>query len=272
MKDGRFSGTRTYILANWPRFALLYLSMVGALIIIGLSAMHGWLSFVPLATAVFLILIYFIGAGIWEARQRYDFDGIIPHHVLFDMGQLPATERFAYIDLGLQRQVIGLSRRLTTGQIIVIDIYNPQWIISPWLVRWRNQEPPPPSDPRLSWREGSLNLLPLPDESINTVMLCHVAGEFWQEGDRIALLKEVYRVLKPQGQLLLAESVRSQTNWLIRGLAAFSLPTATYWRTLLQKSGYRIRSEKSVSGLSYCIRAQKPTPAEAQQLSFKLEF
>jgi SAM-dependent methyltransferase len=272
MNDGRFSGTRTYILANWPRFVLLYLAMVTALIIIGLSAMHGWLSFVPLATAVFLILIYFIAAGIWEARQRYDFDGITPHHVLFDMGQLPATERFVYVDLGLQKPAIGLSRRLTTGQVIVIDIYNPQWIISPWLVRWRTRQPHPISDPRISWREGNLSLLPLPDESVNTVMLCHVAGEFWQEGDRIALLKEAYRILKPRGQLLLAESVRSQTNWLIRGLAGFDLPTADDWRKLLQQAGYRVRSEKDLRGLSYCLRAQKPTAAEAQQLSFKLEF
>lgn len=140
------------------------------------------------------------------------------------MGQVPATERFAYIDLGLQRQAIGLSRRLTTGQVIVIDIYNPQWTTSPWLVRWRSQEPPPPTDPRLSWREGSLNLLPLPDESVNTVMMCHVAGEFWQEGDRAALLAEAFRILKPQGQLLLAETVRSQTNWLVYGLGGFGLP------------------------------------------------
>ena len=272
MSDGRFSGTRTYILANWPRFMLLYLGLVMMLIVIGLSAMHGLLSFVSMATAVFLILIYFIAAGIWEARQRYDLDGITPHHVLFDMGQLPATERFAYIDLGLQRPAIGLSRRLTTGQIIVIDIYNPQWTISSWLVRWRSQQPPPPIDPRLSWREGNLNLLPLPDESINTVMLCHVAGEFWQDGDRAALLREAYRILKPQGQLLLAESVRSQTHWLVRGLGGFGLPTIDYWRQLLQQAGYRIRSEKNLAGLSYCVRAQKPTPAEAQQLSFKLEF
>ena len=272
MSDGRFSGTRTFLLANWPRFVLLYIGMVAALIIMGLSAMRGWLSFIPLATAAFLIVIYYMAAGIWEARQRYDLDGITPHHVLFDMGQLPATERFAYVDLGLQRQAIGLSRRLTTGQIIVIDIYNPQWTISPWLVRWRTQQPPPPADPRLIWREGNLSLLPLPDESINTVMVCHVAGEFWQDGDRIALLREAYRILKPQGQLLLAESVRSQTNWLIRGVACLGLPTADYWRKLLQQSGYRIRSEKNLGGLSYCVRAQKPTPAEAQQLSFKLEF
>ena len=272
MDNGRFAGTRTYILANWPRFVLLYMGMVAALITIGVSALQGWLAFVPLGTAVCLILIYFFVVGIWEARQRYDFDGITPHHVLFDMGQIPATERFVYVDLGLQMPAIGLSRRLTTGQIIVVDVYNPQWTVSPWLVRWRAQQPHPPSDPRLAWRESSLNLLPLPDESINTVMLCHVAGEFWQEGDRLALIQEAYRILKPRGQLLLAESVRSQTNWLIQGLAGFNLPNAQYWRKLLQQAGYRVRSEKDVAGLSYCIRAQKPTPAEAQQLSFKLEF
>lgn len=181
------------------------------------------------------------------------------------MGQVPATERFAYIDLGLQRQAIGLSRRLTIGQVIVIDIYNPQWTTSPWLVRWRSRGPGP-TDPRLSWRQGSLNLLPLPDESVNTVMMCHVAGEFWQEGDRAALLDEAFRILKPQGQLLLAETVRSQTNWLVYGLGGFGLPTAAYWRDLLQQTGYRVRSEKNAAGLSYCFRHRNPPRPKAQQL------
>ncbi|VAW30942.1 hypothetical protein MNBD_CHLOROFLEXI01-53 [hydrothermal vent metagenome] len=272
MSNGRFSGTRSFILANWPRFVMRYIGMIAALILIGLSALRGWLPLIPLATAAFIILIYFLATGIWEAHQLYDFEGITPHHILFDMGQLPATERFAYIDLGLQRPAIGLSRRLTTGKIIVIDIYNPQWTISSWLVRWRAKLPPPPADPRLSWREGNLNLLPLPDESVSTVMLCHVAGEFWQEGDRTVLLAEAYRILKPQGQLLLAEPVRNQTSWLIRGLASLDLAPPAYWRTLLQQTGFRLRSEKSVAGLSYCIRAQKPTPSEALQLSFELEF
>jgi ubiquinone/menaquinone biosynthesis C-methylase UbiE len=272
MNNGRFSGTRTFIQANWPRFALQYVGMVAALIILGLSTMRGWLSFIPLATAAFIILIYFMATGIWEAHQLYDYEGITPHHTLFDMGQLPATERFAYVDLGLQRQAIGLSRRLTTGQIIVIDIYNPQWTVSSWLVRWRAQQSSPLPDPRLSWREGSLNLLPLPDESVSTVMLCHVIGEFWQEGDRIALLKEAYRILQPQGQLLLAEPVRNQTSWIIRGLANLDLQTAAYWRKLLQQVGFRIRNEKNIAGLSHCIRAQKPTPSEALQLSFELEY
>ena len=272
MNNGRFKGTKTYILANWPRFVLLYLGIVMALIVIGVSAMQGLLSFIPLATAVLLILIYFIVAGIWEARQRYDFDGLTPHHVLFDMGQIAATERFVYVDLGLQTPAIGLSRRLTTGQVVVIDIYNPQWTVSSWLVRWRAQQPHPPADPRLSWRDGSLNLLPLPDESVNTVMLCHVAGEFWQDGDRLTLLKEAYRILKPRGQLLLAESVRSQTNWLVKGFSGINLPQANEWHQWLTQSGYRIRQTKHLGGLSYCVRAQKPTPAEAQQLSFELEF
>ncbi|MCP4422598.1 MAG: methyltransferase domain-containing protein [Chloroflexi bacterium] len=272
MNNGRFSGTRTYILANWPRFVLLYVGMVAALIILGLSVMRGWLSYIPLATAAFIILIHFIAAGIWEAHQLYDFDGITPHHVLFDMGQLPATERFAYVDLGLQRQAIGLSRRLTTGQVIVIDIYNPQWTISSWLVRWRAKLPSPQPDPRLSWREGSLNLLPLPDESVSTVMLCHVIGEYWQEGDRKALLSEAYRILKPQGQLLLAEPVRNQTSWIIRGLANLNLPKPNYWHTLLNQAGFHVRNEKNAAGISYCIRAKKPTPSEALQLSFELEY
>jgi hypothetical protein len=56
--------------------------------------------------------------------------GCKPHHMLFDMGQLRETDRFLYLGLGLRERVFDLSRRLTTGRIVVVDLYNPQWTSS----------------------------------------------------------------------------------------------------------------------------------------------
>jgi hypothetical protein len=268
----KLNGTATAIYAHWPRFALLYGGMVATLLFMGISLDQGWLSFVPLATAVLIVLAYFFLASLWAIYQLYDRRGLRPAHILFDMGQLLPEDRLVYVDVGLRYRPILLSRRLTVGHIVVVDIFNPQWMAAAVLGRWRQQLAHPQPDPRLSWREGQIDLLPLPDDSAKAVMLCQVTSPIWQHGDRLALLREAYRVLEPDGRLLFAEQCRTQTTWLADGPAAAQLPTAAYWNNLLTETGFRIQREQNPNGLILLIRAQKPGTAQASQLAFDLKF
>ncbi|KAA3664787.1 MAG: methyltransferase domain-containing protein [Chloroflexi bacterium] len=272
MNSSRYNGLRHFIYAEWPLFASLYGGMVFALLVVGISATQGWFSFIPMATAVLLIFIFFLLATLWSAYQLYDIGGLRPHHVLFDMGQIQANDTFIFIDLGYRRRAINLSRRLTTGRIIVLDIYNPQWTTNPALVRLRKRMPIPPPDPRISLRDASMDLIPLPDESVSSVMLCQIASELWQQGDQLTLLKEVHRVLTPNGRLLLAERTRTQTNWLVMGLMALNLKRREDWEQLLNTAGFVVRRTQDLSGLISCFRADKPSPAEAQQMALDLAF
>ncbi len=266
----QYRGTLRYLYAHWPVYLLLYGSMIAALLFIGFSSRQGWWGYVPLTLALLMVLVYFFLASLWSAHQQRDVGGLRPYDILFDLGRVEATETLLYIDLGLRYQSVALSRRLTTGQVMVVDIYNPQWMSSQALVRLRRRMPSPPADPRLVWLNGSLDLLPLPDNSVPVVVVSQVLQEFWQEGDRLQLLAEVYRVLQPNGRLLLAEQTRSRTNWMLLGPAAFFLYSAVYWKNMLLQAGFQVRKEQNLQGILHCYRADKPLPAEAQQLKFEL--
>ncbi|MEJ2749637.1 MAG: class I SAM-dependent methyltransferase, partial [Anaerolineae bacterium] len=169
-------------------------------------------------------------------------------------------------------RAIDIARRLTTGKVVVVDIYSPQWTPGQSLVRYRTRMAHPPSDPRISWQTGRIDLLPLPDKSVTAVILCQVLSEFWQEGDQLKLLDEIYRILAENGRLLVAESVRSRANSLYLGPQTLSLAPVEQWRSLLQKAGFRVRSEKDLQGIIHCFRADKPTYTEAQQLTLGLNL
>lgn len=270
--SNRYNGLRHFIYAEWPLFAALYGGVVFALLIIGVSATQGWFSFIPMATAVLIISVFFLVATFWSAYQLYDNNGLQPHHVLFDMGHIQATDTFVFMDLGYRRRAINLSRRLTTGRIIVLDIYNPQWTANPALVRLRKRMPIPPPDPRISLRDTNMDLIPLPDESVQSVILCQIASELWQHGDQIALLREIHRILTPNGRLLFAERTRTQTNWLLMGPMAFGLRRRDEWQQLIQAAGFVVRGTQDLSGIISCFRADKPSPAEAKQMALELAF
>ena len=261
-----------YLLARWPTFAVGYMLLVGLLLFMGISVGQGWLGFVPISFALFLLTAYFLTTVVYLAHHIYDENGIQPHHLLFDMGDIQDDDRFLFVELGLRWQPMALARRLTTGRIKVVDVYNPQLTESSALARGRLQAPSPPDDPRLEWLAANINLLPLPDETATICLLPELLSAFGQHGDRLILLRELYRVLQPNGQLLLAERVSSQANWLLMGPAAASLETAVYWRELLAEAGFVIRKENNEQGLIYAIRAHKPTPFQARQLRLELEF
>ncbi len=262
----RFRGTLRAVYAQWPSYALIYGGMVLALIVMGISAEQGWIGFIPLSSAVFIVLTYFLFTSLWSVYQQFDQDGLVPHHILFDMGQIKATDSVVFIDLGVRDQAIDMARRLTTGKVIVIDLYSTQWTPSRALVRYRSRLPSPPSDPRLVWQNGRLNLLPLPDKSVTAVILSQTLSQISQDGDKLLLLQEIYRVLAENGHLLLAERTRTQTNWLLLGPAALTLRPAEQWHDLLRQAGFRIRAHKDLQSIIHCVRADKPTYSEAQQL------
>ncbi len=113
---------------------------------------------------------------------------------------------------------------------------------------------------------GRPNLLPLPDKSVTAVILCQTLSQFTQDGDKLLLLQEIYRVLSENGRLLFAEKAQTQTNWLLMGPAALTLRSTEEWHDLLRQAGFRIRAHKELQGIIHCVRADKPTYSEARQL------
>ncbi len=270
---GQYRGTLHYLFVHGPLYLGLYGGVLALLVGMGLAADQGLLAFVPLALALILVTLYFLLASLWAAHRLYDAGGLQPHHVLFDMAQLRETDNFAYVDLHGRFQAIELGRRLTTGQIAVLDVYNPQLTPSRALVRSRTHQPHPPTgDPRFVWRNGGINLLPLPNESVTAVILNEVLSHFWQQGDQEILLREVRRILIPGGRILVAERTRTRNNWLHLGPAALRLVHSQDWRNLLRHTGFILRREQELHGLIHCFRADKPIPIEAQQLQLGLKL
>jgi ubiquinone/menaquinone biosynthesis C-methylase UbiE len=122
----------------------------------------------------------------------------------------------------------------------------------------------------LSWLDGDINLIPLPDNSIEIVTLIEVASEFIEEGDRLILLNEIWRILKPEGQMLIAERVQTPTNYLVMGLAGFGLEPASYWQNLLEKANFSPTREVLFRDLILCLHSNKPLADQPSQLMLEI--
>ena len=268
----RFRRTLRHIRTHWPMFVALYGALVAGMLLIGLSLALGWFSFIPFSLVIMLLAAYFLAALTYVAYRINDAPGGTAAEILVEMAHTRAEERVVCIDLGLRATALTIAQRLTTGQVTIIDVYNPQSNNDAALRRARARAYKPPDDPRLNWIDGSINLLPLPDRSVAAVYMNHILSEFWLPEERRQLLAEVFRILTPEGKLLIAEPIRAETDLLLTGLVTYTLPPSDSWRSLLQSAGFVIGREEKARGLLTCIRADKPSPSAGKQMQLNLEF
>jgi SAM-dependent methyltransferase len=265
----RYWRTISHLRSQWPTYLLGYGG--GILLLVTLtviSIIQRWYSFVILALVGLLVLAYFLGVSLWAYHALHDNHSI--RDTLYQMGELAPTMTVVDINLGRREFPVALSRRMTTGRIVVLDVYNPLLAPSRALARAHDAAERPVSDPRLSWRDGGISLLPLPDDSVPAVTLVQVASELWQEGDRLRLLREINRVLQPGGTLLISERVRTPINLLVSGPAGLRLSPAAYWLELVERSDFKIRQTKSIGDLIMCLRVDKRQEGEARLLPVDL--
>jgi SAM-dependent methyltransferase len=272
-RPGRFDGSASYLYARWPLYLFGYGGgTVALLFLIFWSGEQGWWGTAVVGLTLMIGLAYFFAASVWAAHKLYDFPNKLDHDLLFTMGGLKPEDKFVHIGLGLRRSAVALSRRLTRGQIVALDLYHPQLTPSPALARWRALAGQPQSDRRIIWRDARIELLPLPDNAAGAVFVCQTLGEFSQHGDRELLLREIYRILQPGGRLLLSEQTFSRTQLLARGPDALNLEQAAYWRELVAATGFSLREEKQLYGLISCFRADKPGGEMPRQLPLDIRF
>jgi ubiquinone/menaquinone biosynthesis C-methylase UbiE len=253
----RFQGTSRHIKSHWPTYLFGYCGgIVLSVFIVGLSAIQGWYSFIILGLTAFLLLAFFLSISLWAANRIYDGHKI--SDALIHLSNAKPVDTINHVGLGRKTVAVELSSHFTTGKIIVVDIYNPQIMPSRELARARHQAIRPNSDPRLSWRDGSINLLPLPDSSVSAVTMSETLGEIWQQGDQRQLLEEIFRVLKPGGSVLFAERLRTPTNLIVLGPSAFRFHSVNDWARILADSGLDMGDQKSIGDLICCFQAQKP--------------
>lgn len=269
--ESRYQGTLTEIAARWPTYLLGYGGgILLALLLIVLGSSRALWGLVALGLLLLIVVAYLLGAGLWAAYRRYDVPGQRPVDLFFELGRLTATTRFVHVGMGLRRTPQQMSRRLTSGRVTVLDVYNPQEAPGATLARARYAVTPAPADPRLRWLEATITLFPLPDRSTSLVTIEEATGALWQHGDRLLLLREVYRILRPEGRLILAQPVRTQTAWLVYASGAMRLEPAAYWRRLLSETGFNVLRETDVQGLVTYFVAERPATGEMQQLMLDL--
>ncbi len=155
-------------------------------------------------------------------------------------------ERVLDVGTGRGLLMIGAAKRLTTGKAVGIDIWRAEDLSGNLAENTRRNAALEGVSDRVELISADVRRMEFPDRSFDVVMSLLCLHNIEDANERAAACREIARVLKPGGTVLLADYV----------------PTHGY-AEILRESGLKVRGSKShflvALGLMWMVTATKPT-------------
>ncbi len=186
--------------------------------------------FIIIGFGLYAILAY--GTSMYLAGQT---DSPSPPEML----ELRGDEEVLDVGCGLGRTAIGVAKHLDKGRVVGIDIWDKMEIPGNSPERaYANAHIEGVRD-RVEFKTGNVLSIPFPDNSFDIATSSSVINNLHGNSDKLRALKEIFRVLRPGGRLLLLEPLRDLWGFLtFTPLFVWILLPKDRWIALLEKAGF----------------------------------
>lgn len=245
LNNRQYSGMVATLLYNWPiflgaaLFSLVTLSLSfilpspwSPLLLVSGGSLLG-------LTVMILVASYLV----------YDWGDFHEYDRLAELSKVGQANVVADITCGKFRGTRGLLPHISGGHYFLIDIYEATKMKDLALQRARQFEPSLKTSRRLYRRTGQPGRLPLPHNWVD-IIYCHCSlHELLDPADRQAIFADFARMLKPTGQLLIAEHDRDWRNMLAFGPGVLSFFTKATWEKHFAQAGLVVRQHERWRGL-----------------------
>jgi SAM-dependent methyltransferase len=231
-------GLRNIIRFNWHFYALAFgLALaVGAAALV-LPAPLSYIGWVGLGLILAPVLV-----SLAVSTYVYDYAG------LYELGWLPARiapapgVKLLTISAGFDELTPLLAQSWPAEQLLAVDFYDPARHTEVSIKRARQAYPPVPGTLRVS-----TDALPLPTHSVDYALAFLAAHEVRDPAERAAFFREIGRVLKPAGEIIVVEHLRDAANFLAYTIGFFHFHSRRAWRATFRAAGLQVAQEINIT-------------------------
>ncbi len=139
------------------------------------------------------------------------------------------------INAGFDETSETIAQKYPEARMEVFDFYNETRHTEPSIRRARRAYPPYPGT-----RIISTSKIPLDDHVADFVFLILSAHEIRKEQERLEFFREVRRVIKPMGRVVVVEHPRDGANFLAYTIGAFHFFSKNNWMIVFREAGFKI--------------------------------
>lgn len=232
-----FQGITNVVRFNWHFYVLAGAVLLGlglfALYTSGVWQLAAW---VAMVVAVVLILSSLVVTyWVYDLSNLYSLDWLrniaIPKHA-----------KIVNIHAGFDETSELLHYQYPAAELVVLDFYDPQKHTEVSIKRARKAYPPYPGTLVVN-----LAHLPFADGSVDAFFGILAVHEIRDEAERVLFFKEVYRVLKPDGIVVVTEHLRDMANFMAYNMGAFHFHALGTWQAAFAAAGLRLQHETKIT-------------------------
>jgi SAM-dependent methyltransferase len=148
--------------------------------------------------------------------------------------------RWINIHSGIDETSLAIASMFPNSEGQIADIYDPREMTEPSIERARRLAAAPLA--ATDWRA-----LPAPDQEFDTAFLIFAAHELRHHEARVRLFREIARVLRIGGELVLVEHSRDWANFFAFGPGFLHFFSARTWQDAANAVGLPIRLHRTVT-------------------------
>lgn len=229
----RFHGLVQIARFNWPFYVIASTAVLAAAVLAATAPLPN--ACVALLIAGVVMAAYWVVASLVASHWIYDCSALSRWDWV--AAALPTPpQQWINLHCGLDESTLALRRIFPQAQGRVLDIYTAEEMTEPSIRRARqlahNEVTPEPADYRR---------LPVADASTDAAMLLLSAHELRKHDSRIALFRELHRVIRSgAGRIIVAEHLRDFANFLAFGPGFLHFHSRRAWRRAFADAGLTI--------------------------------
>ncbi len=231
-----FQGVLNIIRFNW-HFYVLAASIIVFIFVIG----H-YFTYLSVIGSVFVFLIIcstIISLAV--SVYIYDFSNLYEFSWLSDLKN-EAKERIININAGFDETSYLLTNRFANCELFVADFYDATKHTEVSIKRARKAYPPFPKTQRISTSHLSFQ-----DSSADKIFTIFSAHEIRNEKERVAFFKELHRVLKPTGNVVVTEHLRDTANFFAYNIGFFHFYSKATWLNTFRLAELNVSKEIKIT-------------------------
>lgn len=230
-------GIGNIIRFNW-HFYLLSASMVLLLFLMERLLHESWFvytSMLACLVAVITTLSLVVSFYIYDLSSLYKLSWI-------ENLQVSSVEKIINIHAGFDETSALLARRYPQSKLLVLDFYDPTQHTEISIRRARNAYPPFPNTRQVSTTDFALT-----EQWADRIFVMLSAHEIRNETERIAFFREIQRVLKETGQVVVTEHLRDVPNFLAYTIGFFHFFSRSSWHKTFKAANLKICKEQKIT-------------------------
>ena len=242
-----FQGILNIIRFNWHFY---FLSLCGLVLLLVLKNLFGkeigllveWLIIIVVFSISLSLVVSFF---IYDLSNLYKLDwldGII----------INPQGKAINIHAGFDETSNLLQENYPSFELIVFDFYDPLKHTEISIKRARKAYPP-----YKGTKQISTNFFPLPNDSIDAVFVILSAHEIRNDEERAFFFKEITRVLKASGKIIVVEHLRDLPNFLAYSIGAFHFLSRSTWLKTFVYGDLNLQKEIKINPFMCCFILKK---------------